>query len=298
MRRAPIVAAALALAVPAASAAQTPAGIPDVAQMAVAPADLPPGATVEDEGSLPLPGYAGYYYRTFRFSRPAARRTGVKHLESDVALLKTRPRASGEYAGLRSLYRNTSAGRSFVRLVAEFSGMTVRRVRIGAERRLAVGDGAFVVRATVTTRHGKVGMAFAGVMLDRAVAEIDAIGRARGARLMRETRAALAAAAERLRRGLSPVSMSPPAVSGTAKVGAVLHATAGSWGAFTKPTSFAYRWDRCDAQGAACTALPGATQPDYVIVDGDRSSTLRVALTASNAVGATTVVSSPTLAIP
>jgi hypothetical protein len=298
MRGAPILATALALAVPAAAAAQSPAGIPDVAQMAVARADLPPGVTVGDQGSLPLPGYVGYYYRTFRFTRDAARQTGVKHLESDVALLKTRPRASSEYAGLRGLYRNTASGRSFVRLVAELSGITVRRVHIGAPRPLALGDGAFVVRATVTTRHGKVGMAFAGVMVDRAVAEIDTIGRARGARMMRETRAAVTAAADRLRRGLSPVSVSPPAVSGTAKVGAVLHATAGSWGAFTKPTSFAYQWARCDAQGAACAALPGATQPDYVIVAGDRSSTLRVAVTASNASGATTVFSGATLAIP
>jgi hypothetical protein len=298
MRRAPIVAAALALAVPAAAAAQTPAGLPDVAQMALAPADLPSGATVEDQGSLPLSGYVGYYYRAFRFSRAAARQTGVRHLESDVALLKTRPRASSEYAGLRGLYRNTASGRSFVRLVAALSGINARRVHVGAARPLALGDGAFVVRATVTTRHGKVGMAFAGVMVDRAVAEIDTIGRARGARLMRETRTALAAAADRLRRGLSPVSVSPPSVSGTAKVGAALHATAGTWGDFTKPTSFAYRWERCNAQGAACTTLPGATHPDYVIVDGDRSSTLRVAVTAANASGATTVVSSPTLAIP
>jgi hypothetical protein len=296
MRRAPIVAAALALALPAGAAAQTPAGIPDLAQMAVAPGDLPPGTTVEDQGSFPFPGY-GSYYRDFRFSRAAARRTGVKSLESDVALLKTRKGASGTFATLRSAYRGSS-GRMYVRIVAELSGMTVRRVRIGAQHRVALGDGAFVVRATVTTRHGKVGVALAVVALDRAVGEIDTIGRARGAHMMRETRTALAAAVARLRRGLSPVSVSAPTVSGTAKVGAVLHATSGSWGAFTKPTSFAYQWERCDAQGAACTTLAGATAADYVIVDGDRSSTLKVTVTATDAMGATTAVSTPTLAIP
>jgi hypothetical protein len=51
------------------------------------------------------------------------------------------------------------------------------------------------------------------------------------------------------------------------------------------PVSFAYQWQRCDASGAACTAIPGPTGQSYNIAAADAGATLRVAVTATNKVG-------------
>ena len=94
----------------------------------------------------------------------------------------------------------------------------------------------------------------------------------------------------------SPTSTAPPTIIGTAQVGQSLTAGTGTWTG--NPTSFAFQWQRCDATGAACTGIPGATSGTYLVADADRGSTLRVAVTAQNAVGSATAVSAPTAVVP
>src|SRR5436853_7365789 len=50
-----------------------------------------------------------------------------------------------------------------------------------------------------------------------------------------------------------PRNVSPPKLLGIAHVGLALTATHGSWTG--TPTSFAYRWRRCDASGASCADI-------------------------------------------
>lgn len=55
------------------------------------------------------------------------------------------------------------------------------------------------------------------------------------------------------------LSVTPPEVSGLARVGEALKATEGSWtptGA--TPATASYQWLRCDAAGKACEAIAGA----------------------------------------
>ena len=59
----------------------------------------------------------------------------------------------------------------------------------------------------------------------------------------------------------------------------------------TAPTAYAFQWDRCDPAGAACAPIPGATGQAYAVTADDAGATIRVDVTASNAVGATTAVS-------
>ena len=54
-----------------------------------------------------------------------------------------------------------------------------------------------------------------------------------------------------------PRNKTLPTISGTAEVGLTLVATRGTWSG--SPTSFHYSWSRCDAAGAACLAISGAT---------------------------------------
>ena len=58
----------------------------------------------------------------------------------------------------------------------------------------------------------------------------------------------------------------------------VLSATAGTWSG--SPTSFTYQWRRCDAAGAACTAVSGATRPSYPVTPGDVGVRLSLVVTA------------------
>jgi hypothetical protein len=94
---------------------------------------------------------------------------------------------------------------------------------------------------------------------------------------------------------LAPKSTSLPTISGTPAVGQTLTASTGGWSG--KPTSYAYQWQRCDAAGAACAPIVGATGQTYVVTEADTGTTLRVAVTARNSVGASTATSAPTVVI-
>ncbi len=88
-----------------------------------------------------------------------------------------------------------------------------------------------------------------------------------------------------------PVNLSPPTISGTAQEGQTLSASTGSWSG--SPLGYSYEWRRCDTSGGSCTALMGANSSSYAAQSADVGSTLRVAVTASNASGTATAVSEP-----
>jgi hypothetical protein len=94
----------------------------------------------------------------------------------------------------------------------------------------------------------------------------------------------------------APISSVPPTISGTASDGATLTADRGTWSG-TPTISYAYQWRRCGATGAGCADIPGATSSSYELTGADVGATIRVAVTASNAGGATTRSSDPTAAI-
>jgi hypothetical protein len=91
----------------------------------------------------------------------------------------------------------------------------------------------------------------------------------------------------------APVNVSAPAVAGAAWAGQVLTATTGVW-SDGQTIEYSYSWQRCDVTGADCSRIAGATAPRYTVADGDRGHRLRIAVTASNANGAATAVSTPT----
>lgn len=100
---------------------------------------------------------------------------------------------------------------------------------------------------------------------------------------------------------VGPVAAAPPAVvkwprvTGAAQSGQVLTGSTGTWSG-TPPLSFAFQWRRCDATGAACGDIAGATARTYTLTDADIGSTVRLRVFASNAVG-TSYQSSPPSAL-
>ena len=93
----------------------------------------------------------------------------------------------------------------------------------------------------------------------------------------------------------APKNTAPPTISGTPKVGQTLTVDPGSWSG--NPTSFAYQWQRCDADVAACSNLVGATGKTYGLPIADLGYRLRVVVTAHNAKGSATATSAITTVV-
>jgi hypothetical protein len=72
-----------------------------------------------------------------------------------------------------------------------------------------------------------------------------------------------------------------------------LSAGAGSWSG-TLPIGFAYQWRRCDSGGGSCADISGASGQSYMVGSADVGSTIRVAVTGSNAAGSSSASSAPT----
>src|SRR5438876_1015975 len=82
---------------------------------------------------------------------------------------------------------------------------------------------------------------------------------------------------------MSPAPGGAPLLAGSRRVGRPLRASHGSWSGM--PPSFAYRWRRCDAGGAGCAPIAGATARSYTLRVGDLGARLRVIVVASNVAG-------------
>jgi large repetitive protein len=93
-----------------------------------------------------------------------------------------------------------------------------------------------------------------------------------------------------------PTNTSPPTISGTAQVGQPLTASPGAWNG-TQPIAYAYQWQRCDAGGANCNPIAGATSAGYTTTMADIGDTLIVAVTGSNTPGSATGTSAPTATV-
>lgn len=77
-----------------------------------------------------------------------------------------------------------------------------------------------------------------------------------------------------------PVNQAPPTVTGTAKVGSWLTARNGTWSG--NPNGYEYQWQRCNAAGGSCVAIPRAVERIYLLQHEDAGKTVRVVVRALN----------------
>jgi hypothetical protein len=94
----------------------------------------------------------------------------------------------------------------------------------------------------------------------------------------------------------APVNTAVPVVSGTPAVGQTLTTTNGTWTSDT-PITYSYKWVSCDAQGAACVDIAGATASTYKVAAPDVGHRLRAYVDAKNSVGTTEADSAPTAVV-
>lgn len=93
----------------------------------------------------------------------------------------------------------------------------------------------------------------------------------------------------------APRATDQPIISGTPEQGETLTTDDASWTG--NPTSFAYQWQRCEADNiVSCVDIPGATSKTYTLQVIDVGYRLRSQVTAKNANGSG-VATSPTTAV-
>jgi hypothetical protein len=80
-----------------------------------------------------------------------------------------------------------------------------------------------------------------------------------------------------------PQEIAQPTLEGTPRRGSLLLVHNGRWA--NNPTSFAYRWHRCDANGANCIQIAGQTAQRYRLVAADVGRTVVGLVLARNAEG-------------
>jgi PASTA domain len=89
-----------------------------------------------------------------------------------------------------------------------------------------------------------------------------------------------------------PTNTAAPQVSGEARAGGSLFASAGTWTGI-QPIQYAYQWQECDSAGSACLDLQGENSSALEVRAQHVDSRLRVVVTATNADGARSAVSEP-----
>jgi hypothetical protein len=103
-----------------------------------------------------------------------------------------------------------------------------------------------------------------------------------------DTQDALSTSTRPITAAPGPSASAPPAASGTAQAGKQLTGSNGSWSG-SGTISYAFQWYRCDASGAHCTSIHGATGTTYEEVAKDVGQTLAFAVRASDSAGTTTL---------
>jgi len=88
-----------------------------------------------------------------------------------------------------------------------------------------------------------------------------------------------------------PIASARPTLAGVVQQGKQLTGAAGTWtGSGT--IQYAYQWYRCDAAGAHCQSIHGATKPTYTQVPKDVGATIGFAVHATDGTGTNTAYAS------
>jgi hypothetical protein len=153
---------------------------------------------------------------------------------------------------------------------AKPSAVTVAWLRCNANGRACV------------TLAGQTGAAYAVAAADAGHTVLAVVTAAAGA--ARATVLSLRSAVIRTAPG--PVALARPAVTGTLQQGKKLTASTGSWSS-GGAIAYAYQWYRCDASGAHCSSIHGATKTSYTQVARDVGTTLGLTVRATDATGTT-----------
>jgi len=252
---------------------------PDLAGMALQQTDVA-GSRVGAQRTVSATGYVAGYVRSLTFTKPYGASL-IVDAESEVDIASTASAVTYDLAKAERAFRST-AGRAAIVSTVVKSSKTVKAkdVHLSKVRVVAIGDRTFALDLSIKVGKTTVYETFLFSRLDRVFASLMLVA-AKPVRA-REANALASLVAKHVAAGLTPASLAPPAVTGTAQQGQTLSVTVGSW---RNTGTVSYSWQRCDAAGANCVAIDGATTSTYAVAATDAGTTLRVVETTTNRFG-------------
>jgi hypothetical protein len=255
------------------------AASPDVAAMNLQASDVP-GAKVANQRAVTEKGYLAAYLRSFTFSKPNGSAALVS-IQSETKLAASAPTAKADVLNVDKIFRSKAGRKAFVATLAKQLNVKATAVMVGKLRKVPGYDQSVELPTSVTVKGVRIYENLNFLSLDRVAVLIVETGlRPIGAAVTAKYANAVAG---HIGTQLVPVGVAPPTVAGTAQQGQTLTATPGTWSA--ADATVGYQWQRCDAAGANCAAVPGATTSTYAVTSADVGTTLRVVVTATNRFG-------------
>lgn len=293
IRPALLLSALLALALPVAVGAASPAaGAADPALMVLKKSDFT-RATVESEGyeDVDDPKFEAAYSR--EFENVVYRGKTYPAIGSSASVAKTVGTARTEFVQTERAVRSKRGREQIRQLFAELAeDLPDAKVTVGPPRSLRAGDQSFALPISISSGKQTFSFLLALYRFDRVLGSLILAT----ARKPEFGPAALLAqlSARRTRLALTPANLAPPAVSGTAQEGFVLTGVPGTW---RGGAGLTYRWLRCNAAGASCVPVAGATGLTYTVTAADIGSTLRFEVSMRSRLGAASARSAPTAVV-
>lgn len=280
---------AVLLSAAAATAAQRTS--PDITQTTLQPADLP-GAALASHGVVKAKGYVSGYQRTYQLNTPQGP-AGIVYLQSTGQLAVTIAKAKTEVQLDEGALRTKLGRKAIIAEIARSLNVKATAVKVGTVRKPKFGDNAFELPLSILIKGHRVYEDLLYLQLDRVVATLVLAG-------IHPVSSSAAGkyttiVSSHITTVLTPVSTAPPTVAGTAVQGQTLTAAPGTWS--NDDVAFTYQWQHCDATGANCVDVTGATATTYAVTAADVGFTLRVVATAKNRFGAPTAPSVVTAAV-
>jgi hypothetical protein len=253
---------------------------PDPAKMALRVGDLP-NAKAKGKRLKPDKGYLAAYEREFELSR-AYGPARILYVSSEVDLAADVKTTRNDVTSLATFLRSKVGRDLLIESTRRELGPKATRkdVTLGALKTPKLGDQGLMVPMTTRSKGLTLYSVLSWFRVDRTLASIVAVGtRPIGVGELSKLAALVVA---HVGEGFTPVATAPPTIAGAAQQGQTLTAAPAT---FTITTPLTHVWHRCDATGANCVAIPGATAATYVVVAEDAGATLRVTTTATNRFG-------------
>lgn len=279
--------------------ARLSAPLPPSTAFALAPGDFSSGGGIASQSTHTVGGVPFFT----RLLKPGRLGSTTFLAAASVSLIEPdEGSATLGYTELKAATQ-TKAGRQA--FASEFAIGFVRGIKLGSKGKLSVKVKSSTVGApvvidanalrlpvTITTNLGTLRLSVGVAQLERVVdilALIPDFGRSIRAA---DATTVVTDVEQHLHDAFTVANATPPAISGTATQGQVLTLDEGSWtGA---PSGFTYAWSHCDANGANCVPIAGATGKAYTVGASDVGFTLQVAVTGTNSVGSAQGVSAVT----
>ena len=272
-------------------------GMPASSAMALTAADVP-GAKIAVQGSFATgdPDVANAYSRSFLFTSPYGVSKYVS-LREMVLVTTSVDNAATEYRIAGHLFSSRAYQRSIANAFIASLKLSkgVASVTTIKPRALGFGDSALEAGSIVHGKNGaSINVSLSLYRVGKVVVLNIAMGE--GSRISPvDARAFGTHGLAHIDAALIPILVSPATGTGTAQQGQTLSAGNGTWG--DEPDSYAYQWQHCDAAGANCTDVAGATTSSYAVTAADVGFTLHAEVTATNRFGSVTSVSAATAAV-